>query len=120
MEWARFGLLVERKQGFTAELLDPVRSGLVGRSGPPRLAEIRVLSPSEIRRADGIVERGTPPLRKKVALPPRGRRWKGGYPLPPPPIYIAQGGLLQAPVVPHNRLPQARTYGNGRAKCMCC
>ncbi len=31
----------------------------------------------------------------------------------PPPIYTAQGGLLQAPVVPHNRPPQARTYGNG-------
>lgn len=38
----------------------------------------------------------------------------------PLPIYTAQRGLLQAPVMPHNRPPQARTSGNGRAKCMCC
>ena len=31
----------------------------------------------------------------------------------PLPIYTAQGGLLQAPVMPHNRPPQARTYGKG-------
>jgi hypothetical protein len=36
-------LVVEQKQGLTAELLlDPARRGLVGRGGPPRLAEVRV------------------------------------------------------------------------------
>jgi hypothetical protein len=37
-----------------------------------------------------------------------------GYPLPPPPIYAAQGACGKPRVVPHNRRPQARTYGNGR------
>jgi hypothetical protein len=38
----------ERKRGLTAELLDPLRSGLVWRGRPPRLAEVRGLSRSEI------------------------------------------------------------------------
>jgi hypothetical protein len=41
-------LVAEREQGLTAELLDPLRSGLVWRGRPPRLAEVRGLSPSEI------------------------------------------------------------------------
>jgi hypothetical protein len=41
-------LVAERKQGLTAELLDPLRRALVWLGRPPRLAEVRGLSPSEI------------------------------------------------------------------------
>jgi hypothetical protein len=32
----------------------------------------------------------------------------------PLPIYTAHGAFMKPRVVPHNRPPQARTYGNGR------
>jgi hypothetical protein len=35
---------------------------------------------------------------------------------PPPPIYTAEGACGKPRVVPHNRRPQARTYGNGRSE----
>ena len=37
------------------------------------------------------------------------------------PLFIPHRGLAASPrVVPHNRRPQARTYGMGVAKCVCC
>src|SRR4051794_40779333 len=38
-------------------------------------------------------------------------------PSPPHPIYTGSEVLMKPGLVPHNRPPQARTYGNGAAKC---
>jgi len=69
--------------------------------------------------ADGIAVRGSRRFVEEVVRQQRDRERRVTYSSPLP-IYTAQRGLLQAPVMPHNRPPQARTSGNGRAKCMCC
>ena len=38
----------------------------------------------------------------------------------PLPIYTRTKAFMRPWVMPHNRPPQARTYGNGGAKCACC
>src|SRR5205807_3300752 len=79
---------------------------------PPRLAEVRVSSPSEIRWADGIAVRGVPPLREGV--------WKGGYRSSPPPIYTKHGAFMKPRIVLYNRRPRPEPTEMGVAKCVCC
>jgi hypothetical protein len=62
-------LVAERTQGLTAEPLDPLGSGLVGRGGPPRLTEVSGGARRRSCRADGITVRGVPPPREEVARP---------------------------------------------------
>ena len=64
-------LVAERKQGLTAELLDPLRSGLVWLGRPPRLAEVRGLSPSDV----GFVDE--PPPLGGIRMAPAAPSWPG-------------------------------------------
>ena len=89
-------LVAERKQGLTAELLDPLRSGLVWLGRPPRLAEARGLRPSEIllgrryrrTRHAAASRRGRPAAADDV---------KGGYPLLSTSNLYRTRGLHEAP-----------------------
>ncbi len=64
-------LVAERKQGLTAELFDPLRSGLVWLVLPPRLADVRGLSPSEILLGRRYRRTRHAAASRKVVRPPR-------------------------------------------------
>jgi len=92
------------------------------RSQSPRRMPARrpALTPGAqlMRRASGIAFGGALLLRQEVVRPQR-TTVEDLTRFSPLPIYTTHGAFMKPWVVPHNRPPQARTHGNGGARCAC-